>query len=137
MCQRGCNQKGTMNHIWWDCPKIRDYWQRVQQYIGEITGTDLPDDHRFCLFHNIKITIKQYKNTVKTYPDPESPTIEQWIKRIEHIHTIGYLRCSEEDQIERFSITWVEYKKTRKYTEIWREQGKRKIGTRGRVGGTK
>lgn len=28
-CFRGCNLRGSMLHIWWECPKIRTLWNRV------------------------------------------------------------------------------------------------------------
>lgn len=61
LCWRGCNQKGTLSYIQWDCPKIQEYWQQVQQYIGEIVGSEIHNDSWFCLFHNINTT----KNNIR------------------------------------------------------------------------
>lgn len=32
LCFRGCHLVGTMSHIWWDCPRIRDFWNKVFSY---------------------------------------------------------------------------------------------------------
>lgn len=47
--------------------KIREYWHEIQQNMWEITGSEIPDDPWFCLFHNVNITKNQYKNSVTPY----------------------------------------------------------------------
>lgn len=98
LCWRGCNLKGTMAHLLWECPKIREYRRKALQQIWEITGIDIPDGPWFCLFHSSKSTIKRYKSTViphlmnnvkgsipNRWQELESPTKKDWVKRVEYI----------------------------------------------------
>lgn len=115
LCWRGCSSRGNMVHIWRECSKIQDYWQKVQQYIREIAKTEIAKDLRLCLFQNTNSTRKQYKSTIvpyilnaaKEFPkkllDPESPTMREWFERIEYTYKMEYLCNSKEDQMERFS----------------------------------
>lgn len=64
LCWRGCVEIGTMSHIWWTCPKIKVYWKEVILIIEEITGTKIPEEPWFCLFHGVRMSIKQYKRTL-------------------------------------------------------------------------
>lgn len=42
LCFRGCNMKGTMIHIWWECPKIRSFWTKIFQIISKVTALTVP-----------------------------------------------------------------------------------------------
>lgn len=39
-CWQGCKEIGTMAHIWWLCPKIKIYCEKIRQIIIEITNID-------------------------------------------------------------------------------------------------
>uniref|UniRef100_A0A6I8RW77 Reverse transcriptase domain-containing protein n=1 Tax=Xenopus tropicalis TaxID=8364 RepID=A0A6I8RW77_XENTR len=34
MCWRNCNQKGTLFHMWWECPQIKELWTQVFHWIN-------------------------------------------------------------------------------------------------------
>lgn len=63
-CWRGCKEVGSMTHLWWDCPKIRDYWKKILQLIKEITKKEVEEDPWVVLFHGGAGAIKQYKRTL-------------------------------------------------------------------------
>lgn len=56
-----------MVHIWWECPKIKEYWQEIVSNIKEITGEKIGQNIWTCLFHdyNPKETIHE-NNNLKT-----------------------------------------------------------------------
>lgn len=37
MCFRNYGHVGSMLHIWWDCPRIRDLWNKIFNIIKKIT----------------------------------------------------------------------------------------------------
>lgn len=51
LCWRGCNEIGTMAHMWWLCPEMGIFWDEIRIYIQEITQFDLPKDPGIFLFH--------------------------------------------------------------------------------------
>lgn len=38
LCFRGCVQEGSMLHIWWTCPKVKQYWIRIFSLVYSVTG---------------------------------------------------------------------------------------------------
>lgn len=60
---RDCKQRAVMTHIWWECPKIKDYRQEIN-YIEEITGEKIVNNLQTCLFHDSNITKMQYRKTL-------------------------------------------------------------------------
>lgn len=32
-CWRGCDSRGSLHHIWWECPHIKNYWKKVMNLI--------------------------------------------------------------------------------------------------------
>lgn len=60
----GCNVEGTMAHIWWDCPKIKNYLSDILQLIKEITKRQILEDPWMCLLHGTESSIKPYKESV-------------------------------------------------------------------------
>lgn len=41
-CWRDCGLVGDHTHIFWDCPKISEYWENVQKEIKKCLCKDLP-----------------------------------------------------------------------------------------------
>ena len=37
VCFRGCELEGSMLHIWWSCPRIRAFWQKMFRTISALT----------------------------------------------------------------------------------------------------
>lgn len=44
LCWRGCGSVGDFTHIFWDCPKLLDYWKNVQKEIKQILGMNVALD---------------------------------------------------------------------------------------------
>ena len=38
LCFRNCQAQGTMLHVWWECPRIRGFWNRILCLIRKVTG---------------------------------------------------------------------------------------------------
>lgn len=41
-CWRNCTERGTLQHIWWECPNIRRYWQEVSTLISTVCKVPTP-----------------------------------------------------------------------------------------------
>ena len=42
-CCRGCREKGTLLHCWWDCKLVQPLWRTVWRYLKKVK-TELPYD---------------------------------------------------------------------------------------------
>lgn len=137
LCWRGCGYKGTMTHIWWECPIIQKFWGEIESLIQEITGEKLPKTPDTYLFHNINLSEKQYKRSViphlinaakylipKWWQRSECPTIREWVAKVENTYILEELYHLEQNKVETFRYVWKKwgkFKETKKYVEIRRE----------------
>lgn len=54
LCFRGCKLEDTMFHIWWTCPHIRSYWNKVFHTLSKIIALTISPDPTIALL-NCKI----------------------------------------------------------------------------------
>ena len=38
--QRGCGEKGTLVHCWWECRRVQPLWKTVWNFLRKQNGTD-------------------------------------------------------------------------------------------------
>lgn len=44
LCFRGCKLEGTIFHIWWTCPRISSYWDKVFFTLRKLTDITISQD---------------------------------------------------------------------------------------------
>uniref|UniRef100_A0A5G2QCA7 DUF1725 domain-containing protein n=1 Tax=Sus scrofa TaxID=9823 RepID=A0A5G2QCA7_PIG len=44
----------------------------------------------------------------KMWKQPKSPSVEEWIKKMWYIHTVGYYSAFKRKEIVAFSATWMD-----------------------------
>lgn len=66
-CWRGCEEQGTLLHIFCLCPIIRQFCQEIQRIINKRTEYQIPDDLAFFLLQYSQIPLKKYKNSVLSH----------------------------------------------------------------------
>lgn len=50
-CFRDCKLTGTMAHVWWECPRIRNVWNKVFHVIFKVTGHRLQNSPGIALLN--------------------------------------------------------------------------------------
>lgn len=92
---------GSMAHIWWSCPVVKKFWEKVIQIIKMITGKSIPYDPWICLFHSSEGGNREYNTSIipvllniakseipKNWQNTEGPKVRDWLLKIQEIHIL-------------------------------------------------
>ena len=100
-CWRGCREKGTLLHCWWECKWIQPLWRTVWRFLKKLK-IELPEDPAIPLLgiYPDKTTIQKDTCTcvsvaalftiAKTWKQPKCSLTDEWIKKMWYIHTMEY-----------------------------------------------
>ena len=92
-CLRGCGEKGTLLHCWWECKLIQLLWKTVCRFLKKL-GIKLPYDPAIPLLEIYPEETKTRKDiciplftaalftTAKRWKQPRCPSTDDWIKKL-------------------------------------------------------
>ena len=96
-CQRGCGEKGTLLHCWWECKFIQLLWKTVWRFLKKL-GIKPPYDPAIPLLGIYPEETKTEKDTcnplitaalftiARAWKGPRCPSIGEWIKVVVHVY---------------------------------------------------
>ena len=77
-CWRGCEEKGTFLHCWWECRLVQPLWRTVQRFL-EKQITELPHDPAVPLLERDNHMIQQSHSWryIYIYVSPKKTIIQK------------------------------------------------------------
>ena len=103
-CWRGCGEKGTLLHHWWECTLIQPLWKTVWRFLKTLgikpaydpEETKIERDTCIPLFTAALFTI------AGTWKQPRCPLTDEWIKKLWYIYTMEYYSAIKGTHLRQF-----------------------------------
>ena len=110
-CWKGCREKGTLLHCWWECKLVQPLWRTVWRFLKKLE-IELPYDLAIPLLgiHTKETRIERDTCTpmfivalftiARTWKQPRCPSADEWIRKLRYIYTMEYYSAIKKNAFE-------------------------------------
>ena len=116
---RGCEERGTLLHCWWDCKLVQPLWKSVWRFLRKL-DIILPENPAIqSLDLNLEDTPTCNKDTcssmfiaalfiiARSWKEPRCPSTEEWIQKMWYIYTMEYYSAIKNNEFMKFLGKWM------------------------------
>jgi len=118
-CWRGCGERGTLLHSWWDCKLVKLFWKSDWRFHQKL-DIELPDDPAIPLLgiypHDAPTYKKDTCSTIfiaalfiiaRSWKEPRCPSKEEWIQKMWYMYIMGYYSAIKNNVFVKFIDKWL------------------------------
>lgn len=115
-----CRAEGTLLHIWWSCSCRMPFLAEVYRIMQQVTTCCIEfSPVSLLLLLHITECWSTLKNTTASHMSQSSPTIAEWLKRVDNIAELEELISLSQDKYDRSVKTWaywLHYKESQEHS---------------------
>ena len=122
-CWRGCGERGTLLHFWWNYKLVKQLWKSVWGFVRKL-NIALPEDPAIPLLgiypEDAPTCNKETCSTMfiaalfiiaRRWKKSRCPSREEWIQKMWYIYTMEYYSAVKNNEFMKFLGIWMEVKK--------------------------
>ena len=107
-CWRGCGEKGTLLHSWWECKLMQPPWKMVWRFFRTRNKTTIwpsnptPRKPKLKKIHCISFFIAALFTIARIWKQPRCPSTDEWIKKLWCTYTMEYYSAIKGTHLSQF-----------------------------------
>ena len=120
-CWRGCEEKGTLLHYWWEWKLVQPLWRTVWRFLKKLE-IGLPCEPAIPLLGIHTKETRSERDTctpmtpmfiaalfiiARTWKQPRCPSTDEWIRKLRYIYAVEYYSAIKTNSFESVLMRWM------------------------------